>query len=629
MKSLQPGLLALATFFCIFPVGCGGSNAEQPTIASSEVAVSVDPPAVSLSVSQTQQFTATVTSTGNKNVTWDVNGVAGGTATVGTISSSGLYTAPAQVPSPAQVSVNATSMADPTKSDSANVTISEIAGSGPFTGVLTYHNDNSRTGQNLNESVLSPANVTQSKFGKLFSYPLDGQVFAQPLYVYKVPIDGQNHNVIYVATEHDTVYAFDADNKASSALWSVSFLNSAEGVTPIPSSDLDSPINPEIGVTSTPVIDGNSGTLYVLAATKENGNYVHRLHALDITSGAEKFGGPVVIQGSVPGSGSGSSNGQITFQTKIQLQRPALLLSKGVIYLAWASYNDHGLYHGWVMAYDASTLHQIAIWNDTPNGERGGIWQSGCGLSADSAGNVYVAIGNGTFDAYAGGANYGDSFIKLTLNGSSLSVTDYFTPFNQQTLSDEDSDLGSSGLVLLPDQAGVNPHLGISAGKEGKIYLVNRDHLGKFQSDNDSQIVQSIPDALGTTPDDRNFSSAVYWNGSVYFVGNTDAIKQFQLNSGLLSTSPVSQSSHQFGYTGTSSISANGSGNGILWTMEAGGSVLHAYDATNLANELYNSKQAGSRDFFGSAIRFNPPTVANGKVYVAGQTEIAVFGLLP
>ncbi len=605
MKSLQPGLLALATFFCIFPVGCGGSNAEQPTIASSEVAVSVDPPAVSLSVSQTQQFTATVTSTSNKNVTWDVNGVAGGTATVGTISSSGLYTAPAQVPSPAQVSVNATSMADPTKSDSANVTISEIAGSGPFTGVLTYHNDNSRTGQNLNESVLSPANVTQSKFGKLFSYPLDGQVFAQPLYVYKVPIDGQNHNVIYVATEHDTVYAFDADNKASSALWSVSFLNSAEGVTPIPSSDLDSPINPEIGVTSTPVIDGNSGTLYVLAATKENGNYVHRLHALDITSGAEKFGGPVVIQGSVPGSGSGSSNGQITFQT------------------------DHGLYHGWVMAYDASTLHQIAIWNDTPNGERGGIWQSGCGLSADSAGNVYVAIGNGTFDAYAGGTNYGDSFIKLTLNGSSLSVTDYFTPFNQQTLSDEDSDLGSSGLVLLPDQAGVNPHLGISAGKEGKIYLVNRDHLGKFQSDNDSQIVQSIPDALGTTPDDRNFSSAVYWNGSVYFVGNTDAIKQFQLNSGLLSTSPVSQSSHQFGYTGTSSISANGSGNGILWTMEAGGSVLHAYDATNLANELYNSKQAGSRDFFGSAIRFNPPTVANGKVYVAGQTEIAVFGLLP
>jgi len=629
MKSRQPGLLALAAFFCILPVGCGGSNAEQPTIASSEVAVSVDPPAVSLSVSQTQQFTATVTSTSNKNVTWDVNGVAGGTATVGTISSSGLYTAPAQVPSPAQVSVNATSMADPTKSDSANVTISEIAGSGPFTGVLTYHNDNSRTGQNLNESVLSPANVTQSKFGKLFSYPLDGQVFAQPLYVYKVPIDGQNHNVIYVATEHDTVYAFDADNKASSALWSVSFLNSAEGVTPIPSSDLDSPINPEIGVTSTPVIDGNSGTLYVLAATKENGNYVHRLHALDITSGAEKFGGPVVIQGSVPGSGSGSSNGQITFQTKIQLQRPALLLSKGVIYLAWASYNDHGLYHGWVMAYDASTLHQIAIWNDTPNGERGGIWQSGCGLSADSAGNVYVTTGNGTFDAYAGGTNYGDSFIKLTLNGSSLSVTDYFTPFNQQTLSDEDSDLGSSGLVVLPDQAGVNPYLGINAGKEGKIYLVNRDHLGKFQSDNDSQIVQSIPDALGTTPDDRNFSSAVYWNGSVYFVGNTDTIKQFQLNNGLLSTSPVSQSSHQFGYTGTSSISANGSGNGILWTMEAGGSVLHAYDATNLANELYNSKQAGSRDFFGSAIRFNPPTVANGKVYVAGQTEIAVFGLLP
>jgi len=246
-----------------------------------------------------------------------------------------------------------------------------------------------------------------------------------------------------------------------------------------------------------PVIDGSTGVLYVLAATKENGNYIHRLHALDITNGAEKFGGPVVIQGSVAGAGSGSSNGQIAFDAKIQLQRPALLLSKGVIYIAWASYNDHGPYHGWVMAYDASTLQQLAIRNDTPDGERGGIWQSGCGLSADDSGNVHLITGDGTFDANTGGRNYGDSFLKLNRDGNSLTVIDYFTPFNQQELSDEDSDVGSSGFVLLPDQPGPHPHLGVSAGKEGKIYLVDRDNLGKFQSGGDSQIVQSIPDALG------------------------------------------------------------------------------------------------------------------------------------
>jgi hypothetical protein len=626
VKFIGLGLLAV---ICALSTGCGSGNPEQPARTSSEITISVQPRTATLSVSRTQQFNATVANASKADVLWDVNGVAGGNSTVGTISSSGLYTAPPQVPDPAQVTVTASSVANPSKHDSAQVTIFVDTSSGSFTGVLTYHNDNARTGENVGETILSPENVTPSKFGKLFSYSIDGQVFAQPLYVSRVPINGQLHNVVYIVTEHDSVYAFDADSGASSALWSVSFINPDQGITPIPSSDLDSPINPEIGITSTPVIDGSTGVLYVLAATKESGNYIHRLHALDITSGAEKFDGPGLIQGSVAGSGSGGSGGQIAFDAKIQLQRAALLLAKGVIYIAWASYNDHGPYHGWVMAYDASTLHQVGIWNDTPDGEAGGIWQAGCGLSADSVGNIYLISGNGTFDANTNAKNYGDSFLKLGRDGNSLTVLDYFTPFNQQQLSDEDSDLGSSGFVLLPDQLGTHPHLGISAGKEGKIYLIDRDNLGKFQPANDSQIVQSIPDALGTTPDDRNFSSAVYWNGSVYFVGNNDAVKQFQFNNGLLSTTAVSKSSHLFGYTGASSISANAGSNGILWTMEAGGSVLHAYDATNLANELYNSKQAGSRDFFGSAVRFNPPTVINGKVYVAGQSQLAIFGLLP
>ncbi|PYX01756.1 MAG: pyrrolo-quinoline quinone [Acidobacteria bacterium] len=501
-----------------------------------------------------------------------------------------------------------------------------------YSGVLTYHNDNARTGQNLQETILTPSNVDQTKFGKLISIPIDGQVYAQPLFVSKVTISGSSHNVAYVATEHDTVYAFDADAKSSTPLWSKSLIDSAQGITSIPASDLDSPISVEIGITSTPVIDGNTGTLYVLAATKENGNYVHRLHALDITNGDEKFGGPVVIDGSVPGSGDGTSGGTIAFQTKIQLQRPALLLSKGTIYIAWASFNDIGPYHGWIMAYDAKTLKQAGAWVDTPDGEEGGVWLSGAGLSADDDGNVYVVTGDGTFDVDTGGKDYGDSVVKLTLDSTGLSASDYFTPFNQQFLFDHDIDLGSSGFVLLPDQLGTVPHLGVTAGKEGRVYLLNRDDLGKFHSGDDSQIVQSLPDAVGTgdlnAGGRRNKSTAVYWNGNVYYGGSDDLLKQFKLNNGLLSTPPAAQTTTEFGYSCTMSLSANGSSNGILWALASGDDVLHAYDATNVANELYNSDQAGTRDNFGRIVRFNPPTVANGKVYVAGDKQFTIFGLL-
>jgi hypothetical protein len=439
--------------------------------------------------------------------------------------------------------------------------------------------------------------------------------------------------VVYVATEHDSVYAFDADAKSSTPLWSKSFIDPSQGITSIPATDLDSPIDVEIGITSTPVIDGSTGILYVLVATKENGNYVHRLHALDITNGDEKLGGPVVIEGSIPGSGDGTSAGTVAFQTKIQLQRPALLLSKGVIYIAWASFNDIGPYHGWIMAYDATTLKQAGVWVDTPDGEEGGIWLSGAGLSADNDGNIYVVTGDGTFDADNGGKDYGDSVVKLTLGTNGLSVSDSFTPFNQDFLFDHDVDLGSSAFVLLPDQAGTVAHLGVTAGKEGKVYLLNRDDLGKFHSGDDSQVVQSIPNAVGAgdlnTGGRRNKSTAVYWNGNVYYAGSDDFLKQFKLANGLLSTPPAAQTTTQFGYSCTMSLSANGSSNAILWALASGNDVLHAYDATNVAKELYNTTQAGSRDSFGRVVRFNPPTVANGKVYVAGQSQFTIFGLLP
>lgn len=537
---------------------------------------------------------------------------------MGTISSAGLYTAPASVPSSAKITVSATIITDANSSASADVTIV------PYQGVLTFHNDNGRTGQNLDENALTHSKVNSGSFGKLFSVALDAQVYAQPLYVSHVAIPNQGfHNVLYVATEHDTVYAFDADGNTTKPLWSVNFTNAAQGISTVAYTKESgvSPIYPEVGITSTPVIDGNTGTIYVVAVTEESGTVVHRLHALDITNGSEKFGGPVVIQASVAGTGAGSSGRQVAFQPEIQLQRSALLLSKGMVYITWASYNDIGAYHGWVIAYDAGTLKQTAVWNDTPNGNDGGIWMAGCGLSADSDGNIYLVTGNGTYDASSGGKDYGDSFVKLTLNNGTLSVSDYFTPFNQSSLSTGDVDLGSSGFVLLPDQSGASTHLGISAGKEGRIYLLDHDNLGKFHTGDDSQIVQSLPNALGTTANGRNLSTAVYWQGNVYYAGHADVMKQFQMVNGTFSATPSSMSAHSFGYTAASSLSANGSSDAILWTVDPSASTLFAYDATNLSDVLFSSPLT-------DAVRFVPPTIANGRVYVAGATQLSVFGPL-
>ncbi|HKW17352.1 MAG TPA: hypothetical protein VJO35_07600 [Terriglobales bacterium] len=501
--------------------------------------------------------------------------------------------------------------------------------SSSYTGVLKQRYDLSVTGQNVNETILTPANVNQASFGKLFSFSLDGESFAQPLYVSGVNIGGATYNVVFVETENDNVYAFDADGRVSSPLWSVNFTDPANGITPIPGSDMGGGVINTVGITGTPVIDGATGTLYVVAATKENGGYFYRLHALDIVTGEERLGSPVLVQASVAGNGAGSANGQVAFLPVHQLQRPGLLLLNGVVYIAFGSYNDVLPYHGWIFGYNASTLQQVAVWNSTPNGEGGGIWMAGASLSADAAGNIYAITGNGTFDAGTGGSDYGDSFVKLTPTGNSLIASDYFTPYDQLTLSDDDVDVGSSGFMLLPDQAGPFPHLGVSAGKSGTVYVLNRDNLGQYQSSGDSQVVQWLPGALGSQANNNDYSTATYWQGYVYFIGDMDVVKQFQLTNGLLSTSPVAEGTYVYGYPGANmTVSSNGAANGILWSIEASGvNVLHAYDATNVANEVYNTTQAGTRDNFGVAVRFTVPTVINGKVYVAGQTQLTVFGL--
>ena len=501
--------------------------------------------------------------------------------------------------------------------------------------VSTQHNDNFRTGQNLSETVLTPASVNSSQFGKLFAQTVDGYIYAQPLYVPSVNIPGKGvHNVVLVATEHDGVYAWDADNNSgsnSSPLWYTSFINPAQGITTVSTSDVNCPdgVVPEIGITSTPVIDLTTNTIYVLAETKENGSFFHRLHALDITTGQEKFGGPVVMQGSVPGTGVGSSGGMLTFDPLQHLNRSGLLLTNGGnIFLAWASNCDNPPFHGWVMAYDKSSLRQTGIWATTANGDGGGIWTSGAGLSADGSG-VYFATGNGTFDTNGSPVDFGDSVIRMTLGSSGPTVADYFTPYNQGELESNDEDVASGGSVLLPDQPGAHPQELIQVGKEGSIYVIDRTAMGHYNSHDNSQIVQNLTGQINGI-----YGLPAYWNGNVYFAGSFDNLKAFSLTNGRLSATPTSSSTLNFHYPGaTPSVSANGSSGGIVWmlqtdTQNGGNEVLRAYDATNLANELYDSNQNQGRDNPGGRVKYAVPTIANGKVYAGSAGAINAYGLL-
>jgi hypothetical protein len=499
--------------------------------------------------------------------------------------------------------------------------------------VLTYHNDNARTGQDLAETLLTPANVNAAEFGKLFTDSVDGAVYAQPLYKSGVPVPGQGTlNLVFVATEHDSVYAFNADN-VGPPVWHDSFLDPAAGVTTVSDSDLNAnSIAPEVGITGTPVIDPTTNTLYVVAFTKEvsggTTSYIQRLHALDLATGGERFGGPVVIQASVPGSGQGSSGGVVSFDAFHENQRPGLLLDNDIVFIAWASFDDHTPYHGWVIGYNAQTLRQVAVFNTTPDGGLGGIWQSGAAPAADAAGNLYLFTGNGTFDANSAtppNQDFGDTILKLSPGAAGLTAVDSFTPFNQATLDARDEDLGSGGPLLLPDQPGTSPHVLLAAGKEGKLYLLDRDHLGGFDPSVD-HVVQELPQAITSL-----FATPAYFNGQVYFAGVGDFLKAFTLADGLLSSIPASQTSAAFGYPGaTPSISADGASNGIVWVVADNGmAVLRAYSAANLTVQLYDSNQAGSRDQLGTAVKFAVPSIANGKVYVGTKAGLAVFGLLP
>ena len=502
--------------------------------------------------------------------------------------------------------------------------------------VATSQYNNARTGATLNETTLTPQNVNARQFGKLGAYKVDGAVYAQPLYVPDVPIPGKGtHNVLFVATEHDSVYAFDADKPGDTPLWQVSFLESKRGVTTVPAPQTNCPfIAPEVGITSTPVIDMKTGTLYVLARTMigrtlSKNEFFQNLHALAITTGVEKFGGPKIVSATAKGTGDGAENGLVSFNDLRENPRAALLLSNDVLYLTWASSCDVDPYHGWVMAYDPATLEQKATLNVTPDGSEGGIWMSDAGPAADAAGNVYVPIGNGTFDANKdGGRDWGDSILKLGLEGSTLKIRDSFTPFNQEALSKTDADLGSSGPTLLPDQSGNPAHILVQPGKSGAIYVINRDKMGGYGKDSDA-VVQKFTLSGGC------YTAAAYWNGRVFIACEDDRVRSYDVMKGQLRETPA-VSSIRFDNPGaTPTISANGNQDAILWAVAtktwngpAQAAVLYAFDAVKMGMPLYSSEQNATRDHAADATRFVVPVVMKGRVYIGTLGEVEVYGLL-
>src|SRR5579862_1216626 len=520
------------------------------------------------------------------------------------------------------------------------------------TPVLTQHNNNARTGQNTSETILNTSNVNVNQFGKLFAMPADGQIYAQPLYVPGVTINGGVHNVVILATENDSVYAYDAD-LSGAPLWKASMVDAAHGAgsgeTALQTATTTgcSDMQPQIGITSTPVIDPTSKTVYVEAKSTDGTNYFHRLHALDLLTGNEKSPGPVKIVATVSGTGDGSLNGQLSFDNLHQLNRPGLLLLNGTIYIAYASHCDGGPYHGWLFAYDEGTFARKSVYVTTPNGGLGGFWMTGEGVAADASGNIFIASGNGTFDNTQVPVETGDTILKLGTTNQILTLLDYFTPEEQSTLDSHDEDLGSGGVLLLPDQPGSFPHILVEAGKEGRIYVVNRDQMTTNNShycsgcSSDPEIIEEsgIP-AVGAGGFGM-FNSAAYWNNTLYFWGVTDVMKSIPVTNGLPDFGHVTRGSIGTDFPGAGiSVSSNGTtaGSAIVWAIDSsqygspgpgpGPAILYAFDATNIPTVLYSSAQNAGRDAAGNAVKFTVPTVANGKVYVGSSTRVDVYGLL-
>ena len=610
------------------------SNSVTLTVSTAAPAVpqiTTQPANQTVTAGQAATFTVIATGSAPLSYQWQKNGANISGAT------SASYVTPATVVGDGgtKLDVVVSNSAGAVTSASAILTVNPLNTTSNI-DVITYHYDNLRTGQNTNETILTPANVTQAKFGKLGSFTVDGHVDAQPLYLSNVAIPNKGtKNVLYVVTEHDTVYAFDADSvngNTSATVWSKSMLASGET-----SSDDRGcgQVTPEIGITSTPVIDRTRNAIYLVAVSKTSGgNYIHRVHALDLTTGVELFGGPTVVAATFPGSGANSSNGNVVFDPAQYNERPGLLQIGNTIYTTWGSHCDAGPYTSWVMSYSADTLKQVSVLNLVPNGNDGGIWMSGTAPAADAAGNIYFIIGNGDFDTtlnssgFPANGNCGNCFAKIS-STAPLTLLDYFATSNTVSESGADTDFGSGGPVLLPDVVdsnGTTRHLTVGSGKDPAIFVLDRDNMGRFNSSSNN-VYQEIDGQLSGGV----WAKPSYFNGTVYYGAVGDAIKAFRISSGKLATSPSSQTSHAFGYPGaTPSISASGATNGIVWVVENGGTgVLHAYDATNLATELYNSNQAANnRDHF-SGNKFITPMVANGKVYVGTTNSVAAFGLLP
>lgn len=601
----------------------GWSNVTIQPQSSIQGPLSISPPLSSVTTSQTLQLQVTTAGVSNTRVNWAVDCVPIGNCSTGTITQSGLYMPPNAA---GTHFITAALIANPSVIGSAQVEVTDLA------GTLTWRNDNSRSGQNQKELALAPATVASSTFGRLFSCLLDGYAYAQPLYLANLAIPGKGtRNVVFVTTEKDTIYAFDADANANPCvpLWQRSLIPAGEEAVPIPNMDIaNTDIAPFVGITGTPVIDVSSSHLYVVAKTRSiptitnfNPVYHQRLFALELATGQ-----PIQPAGSEISTPASVIPG---FSPLWANQRAALLLDNGTVYIAFASHHGEGLYHGWLMGYDAATLQQHLIFDVTPAGVQGGIWQGGGGPSADSNHNVFVTTGNGTFDADRGGQNYGDSFLLLDIAGTP-SVADYFSPCDEAT----SQDLGSSAPVLLPDSAGPVPHLMMGGAKNGSLYVLNRDNLGKFSTCPDSAPrVQVVP-----TGDASILSTPLFWNDFIYVAAGNGKLKAFFMPGGILNTSALaSQSPEALGPQGaTPVVSSNGTNNAIIWLIDTGGAlatpnspaILRAFDANSLSTEIYNSAMVPSRDTAGLAVKFTIPTVANGKVYVGTQTELDVYGLL-
>ena len=602
------------------------------TVQNGAIAVVVSPASTQISVGATQQFNAQVTNSSNTQVNWSVDGVSGGNAASGTISTSGLYTAPSAT---GQHTITATSQADTTKSGTATVT---VVAAQAHTSVYTYAYGNLRTGANTTETQLTPAAVTNgANFGKKGSWVLDGNIYAAPLYVPGETINGGTYNVLYAATENDSVYALDASTPGK-VLWKRSFLENGATVGHAYTGGRSN-VGDEVGITGTPVIDPSSQTMYLVTRTTESGNNVFRLRAIDIRSGNDVMPS-TVITATVPGTGMGTDgNGNIPFDSYTQNQRTGLLLSQGIVYVAFASWGDYTPYHGWLFSYDASSLQMKSVYISTPNGGGGGFWQGGAAPAADAAGNVYLASANGMPNATAvfdPPVDMNNSVLKFAMVNGTLTMVDYFSPYNSQCMTNDDLDLGSTGPVLIPDEFGGHAMLAVGS-KEGRVYLVDQNNPGKFNAGSDSQIIDSYlfnpQGACGSSTFDadtpwRMYGSPVYWNGNIYFGTAFGPVQQYDITSAKLNRTHVgthtTQDNGQLGRAPLVTLSANGNTNGILWSEEndlSSQGWLRAYDATNVSNQLFV-------DNFGSGSNLVVPVVADGNVYVMGAQAIYQYGLL-